>query len=188
MYSIVYHAYINWCVVCACWCGVGIAGILVGIYMAIILLENIRSILNVGSVFRTADAVGAERVLLAGYTPAPIDRMGRVNEKLHKTALGAEGVVPWSSYTSAAEAIAAYPAHTPVVVEQTPDAVPYTELAVDNPLFIFGNEVEGVAEETLEQVPLRVFLPMRGGKESLNVAVCAGVVLYHFAAITSSFS
>ena len=91
MYSIVYHAYINWCVVCACWCGVGRAGILVGIYMAIILLENIRSILNVGSVFRTADAVGAERVLLAGYTPAPIDRMGRVNEKLHKTALGAEG-------------------------------------------------------------------------------------------------
>ena len=148
--------------------------------MVCILLENIRSILNVGAVFRTADAVGAE-ILLVGYTPCPVDRMGRVNGKIHKTALGAEQTVRWNRYETAADALADRPTHTPVVVERTPTAVPYTELSVPDPLFIFGNETEGVTETTRAAVKRHIYLPMRGKKESLNVALCAAVVLYHTA-------
>ena len=145
-----------------------------------LLLENIRSILNVGSIFRTADAVGVEEILLVGYTPSPIDRMGRKNEKLTKTALGAEQAVRWKQYKTVTEALRERNNHTPIIVEQTDRAIPYTELSVTNPIFIFGNETEGVTQETRDAVTQHIFLPMRGKKESLNVAVCAAVILYHF--------
>lgn len=146
----------------------------------IILLENIRSALNVGSMLRTADACGVQRVLYVGYTPCPIDRMGRRNEKIHKTALGAEQTIPWQQYTTVNEALAQHSKHTPVIVEQTKQAVPYTDLQLQNPLIIFGNEVEGVTETTRNMVAHHIFLPMRGKKESLNVAACAAVVLFHY--------
>ncbi len=144
-----------------------------------ILLENIRSVFNVGSIFRTADAVGASFVLLCGYTPCPIDRMGRVNVKMHKTALGAEMSVPWKRFESTRKALNAYPDLMPVAVEQTPSAVPYTECAVEHPLFIFGNEVDGISRDIRAQAQRHICLPMRGSKESLNVSMCAAVVLYH---------
>ena len=150
------------------------------LYMVIVLLENIRSMLNVGGVFRIADAVGAEKVLLVGYTPAPIDRMGRENSKLAKTALGAERSVPWQQYETTADALAAHAAYSPVAVEQTPTAVPYAEHKTpSNPLYIFGSETDGVRSETLHAVAGHIHLPMHGMKESLNVTTAAAVILYH---------
>ena len=148
--------------------------------MALILLENIRSMLNVGGVFRIADAVGVEKVLLVGYTPAPIDRMGRENSKLAKTALGAERFVPWQQYETTSDALAAHPEYSPVAVEQTSTAIPYTAHKIPhNPLYIFGSETDGVRSETLHTVATHIHLPMHGMKESLNVTVAVAVVLYH---------
>ena len=119
----------------------------------LILLENVRSVLNVGGVFRIADAVGAEEVLLVGYTPAPVDRMGRENGKIAKTALGAERSVRWEQYHTTQDALRAYPDRVPVVVEQSPTAVPYTAYTpLKNSVYIFGNEVDGVEAESLRTV------------------------------------
>ena len=148
--------------------------------MVIILLENVRSVLNVGGVFRVADAVGAEGVLLVGYTPAPVDRMGRENSKIVKTALGAERSVSWRQYATTSDALAAYPEYVPVVVEQSSTAVLYTEyIPSQNTLYIFGNEVDGVQSTTLQAVSTHIHLPMHGIKESLNVTATVAVVLYH---------
>ena len=147
--------------------------------MVIVLLENIRSTLNAGSIFRIADAVGAEKVLLVGYTPAPIDRMGRKNTKLSKTALGAEKTVAWQQYKTTQEALDDHSDYTPVVVEQTTTAFPYTDHTTQNPIYIFGNETEGVESKTQQIVDTHIYLPMHGAKESLNITACAAVVLYH---------
>ena len=154
--------------------------------MVIILLENVRSILNVGGAFRIADAAGAEKILLVGYTPAPIDRMGRKNTKLAKTALGAEETVQWEQCKTTKEAIKNHTDYTPTVVEQTPTAVPYTEATIKNPLYIFGNETEGVSRQTQQIVTTHIHLPMYGTKESLNITTCAAVVLYHHLSQTQS--
>ena len=151
------------------------------IVMSAILLENVRSILNVGGIFRIADAVGAKVVLLVGYTPCPVDRMGRENTKMSKTALGAEKTVPWQHYDTVGQALAEHSDYTPFVVEQTDRAVPYTDITEyqSSPLFIFGNETEGVSKETCELIKRHIYLPMHGTKESLNITTCAAVVLYH---------
>ena len=149
--------------------------------MTLILLENIRSTLNVGGVFRIADAVGVEKVLLVGYTPAPIDRMGRENEKLTKTALGAEQSVQWQTFQSTQEALDAYPDYAPVVVEQTSTSISYaTYTPLKNPIYIFGNETDGVQSETLQTVTPHIHLPMRGTKKSLNVTTAVAAILYHY--------
>ena len=147
--------------------------------MTALLLENIRSVFNVGAIFRTADAVGVSHIFLTGCTPRPIDRMGRENMKLHKTALGAEKTVPWSYHKTAAEVLSVHTEYTPVVVEQTAAAVPYTAINPKNPLYIFGNEVEGVSETVRAAVRTHIHLPMSGRKASLNVSACAAVILYH---------
>ena len=148
--------------------------------MAIILLENVRSVLNVGGVFRIADAVGAEKILLVGYTPAPVDRMGREHGNIAKTALGAERSVVWQQYATVADALAIHPDHTPVIVEQTPASIPYTEhTPPTHPLYIFGNEVEGVSPTARRAVSTHIQIPMRGMKESLNITVAVAVILYH---------
>ena len=148
--------------------------------MAIILLENVRSVLNVGGVFRIADAVDAETVLLIGYTPAPVDRMGRENNKIAKTALGAERSVLWQQYATVKDALDAHPNHTPVVVEQTPTSILYTEhVPPADSLYIFGNETEGVSFAICDTVSTHVHLPMHGIKESLNITTVTAVILYH---------
>lgn len=148
--------------------------------MHILLCEDIRSTYNVGSIFRIADAAGIERLLLVGYTPAPIDRMGRPCTRLEKTALGSEKTVPWHQYKTTKEALAAHDG-TPVVVEQTNQSTCYTTYVPQKPtIFILGNEVTGVRKETRAYVNHHIFLPMRGTKESLNVACCAAIIAYHF--------
>lgn len=148
-----------------------------------VILHNIRSAHNVGSVFRSADGAGVTKIYITGYTPAPIDRFGRENAEIMKTSLGATKTVSYSVeqdinvvlhklWEEDVEIIA---------VEQTERAVPYnTHISQKNRAFIFGNEITGVEEEVLAKVPTHLQIPMSGTKESLNVSVCAGIILFHF--------
>ncbi len=152
--------------------------------MKYVMLYDIRSNYNVGAIFRTCDGAGVAKVYLAGYTPAPRDRFGRVVPEIHKTALGAEEVVAWEQVPGEAvftvlEQIKAAGVRV-VAVEQAACATPLQEFTTpENVLYIFGSETAGVPPELLRHVDEVLELPMRGTKESLNVSVTAGIVLYH---------
>ena len=140
-----------------------------------VVLDNIRSAFNVGSVFRTCDAAGVEHLYLCGISACP------PNPKLVKTALGAEQTVPWSHHIRALEVLNGLRAegYTLFAVERTDRSLPYTE--VDYPercVLIFGHEVAGVARPLLERADQVIEIPMLGRKNSLNVATSAGVVLF----------
>ncbi len=141
-----------------------------------VLLWNVRSAYNVGSIYRTCDAARVETLLLTGYTPGP-DR-----HRLHKTSLGAENTVPWQRYTDPLEAIANQRAarHRIIAVELVTHARCYTTLsAADFPAtFVFGNELVGVSDEILAACDDAIMIPMFGTKHSLNVAVSVGIVLF----------
>lgn len=144
------------------------------------LLDNVRSLYNTGAFFRTADGCGVERLILCGITPRP-DQGGRQRRSLAKTALGAEGTVPWTyapDSVVAARSLATDGYHM-VAVETSPKAVTLYEWTPSWPVcLIFGHEKDGVAGTLANEVDTHVRIPMRGQKHSLNVATAAGVVLY----------
>jgi tRNA G18 (ribose-2'-O)-methylase SpoU len=147
-----------------------------------VILHNIRSVQNVGAIFRTADGAGVSKIFLTGYTPAPIDRFGRPRTALEKTALGATDSVPWEVCEDATALISRLEREgTQVVsVEQHAQAIPYTEhVLTHDTAFIFGNEVEGVPEALSLAADAIVHIPMHGKKESLNVGTTAGIILFH---------
>lgn len=141
-----------------------------------VVLDDVRSAYNVGSILRTADAVRAARVVCCGYTPPPD------HPAVAKTALGAEASVPWAVAESVEAAIEALRAegYTPVALEQT-DA-PTTLQGIepgDFPIaLVLGNEVTGVSREALAACDRALELPQYGAKHSLNVAVAFGVAAY----------
>ena len=146
-----------------------------------VILDNIRSAYNVGAIFRTADGAGVTKLFLSGYTATPLDRFGRVQVEIHKTSLGASETVPWEQVADVAACVAKLKADgvTIVAVEQTEVSVPLASLVLPEAVaFVFGNEIDGVSPEWLAAADVVVELPMLGHKESLNVAVTAGVVLY----------
>ncbi len=150
--------------------------------MKYIILEDIRSAYNVGAIFRTADASGVAKVFLVGYTPAPIDRFGRVQQEIDKTSLGASKTMAWEQVATIKEVIERLQVDgvTVVAVELASGSVSLKDF--DEPeqvAYIVGNEVEGVSKEALTLADVIVELPMLGQKESLNVSVTAGIVLYH---------
>lgn len=150
--------------------------------MKYLILEDIRSAYNVGAIFRTADATGVAKVFLVGYTPAPIDRFGRVQPEIEKTSLGASATMPWEQGLTTKEIVERLQGDgvTVVAVEQDERSISLKGWQEpDLVAYIVGNEVEGVQLETLDQVDVIVELPMLGHKESLNVSVTAGVILYH---------
>jgi 23S rRNA (guanosine2251-2'-O)-methyltransferase len=147
-----------------------------------VILHDVRSSENVGSIFRTSDAAGVSKIYLTGYTPTPLDRFKRKNTKLSKAALGAEDTVLWESTSGIRELIQRLQKEgmQVVAVEQSPAAIPYTGWRPEKPVaFVFGNEVEGVPQEVLSICDAIVEIPMHGKKESLNVAVSAGIILFH---------
>lgn len=149
-----------------------------GIY---IILHNLRSAYNVGSIFRTADAAGVSKIYLAGYTPAPVDRFGRVRKDFVKVSLGAEKTVAWERVASASALIRKLQKKGArvIAVEQSRGAVDYRKIkARGKTAFLFGNEVRGVPPALLKLCDLVAEIPMRGKKESLNVAVAVGIVLF----------
>jgi 23S rRNA (guanosine2251-2'-O)-methyltransferase len=148
--------------------------------MKAVLLHNIRSSHNVGSIFRTADAAGVTKVFLSGYTPTPLDRFKRPNKEIAKTALGAEDYIEWE-YSPATRVIARLKKegwHV-VGIEQDTRAKEYrTFRAKPKTLFVVGNEVRGLSKSLREACDTLLEIPMKGRKESLNVAVAAGIVLF----------
>ena len=148
-----------------------------------VLLHNIRSTHNVGSIFRTSDAAGVEKIYLSGYTPAPTDRFGRIQKDIAKTALGAENMLPWEYSASPSAIIAKLKKEKWAIagVEQDKRAVDYRTYTLKKPtLLIFGNEVRGIPPALRAQCDTLVEIPMHGKKESLNVSVAAGIILFAF--------
>ncbi len=140
-----------------------------------LVLDNIRSRENVGSIFRTADAAGVSKIYLCGTTPTP------PHEKISKTALGAEETVPWEYRRNAwrvvtdlkAEGINVY------ALEQTKDSKNIFRFKPKFPLaLIVGNEVKGVSPGVFKYCDKKISIPMYGKKESLNVSVATGIALY----------
>lgn len=151
---------------------------------AAVLLHNVRSALNVGSVFRTADAAGVAKIFLSGYTPSPVDRFGRPQAAIAKTALGAETFVAWEYEKNPYRVISNCRAEGWYVVgvEQDKRSIDYRKLKLKQPtLFVLGNEVRGMSPALRKRCDELVEIPMRGKKESLNVSVAAGIVLFRFA-------
>lgn len=150
--------------------------------MKYIILPDIRSAYNVGAIFRTADAAGVSKVFLAGYSPAPKDRFGRIQTEIEKTSLGASITMEWEQVEDLPTLIKSLQKAgvTVVAIEQSEKSVSLPEFNVPEKVaYIMGNEVTGVDAEILELVDVVVELPMLGQKESLNVSVTAGIVLYH---------
>ena len=141
-----------------------------------IVLDNIRSVFNVGSIFRSADGAGSiEKIYLCGMT-TPIN-----NPKLEKTALGATEMIDSEHYDTTQEAlIELREKNIPIFsVELTDDALDFQKVEYPEELaLVFGHEKNGVDEEILQESDKKIFVPMRGKKESLNVANCASVILY----------
>ncbi len=158
------------------------------------VLDNIRSLYNVGSMFRTADAFGVEHLYLCGLTGRPDDELTR--ERLHKTALGAEDSVPWSYTVDTTDAIMQLKTngYTILALEQTPTAVSLFDCdrdgdtsevaaglfrsergATNRVALVVGHELYGVAAPVLTLADQHLMIPMLGAKESLNVSVAFGI-------------
>ncbi len=140
------------------------------------VLNNIRSLYNVGSIFRTADGAGLEKLWLCGITGIPPDT------KISKTALGAEKTVPWEYRRNAAELVEALRSqgYQTVILEQTVKSIPYETFEPKSPLcLIIGNEIEGVHDDLLAHCDAALEIEMAGLKNSLNVTVAFGVAAYH---------
>ena len=146
-----------------------------------VVLENIRSAHNVGSIFRTSDAAGVSKIFLCGYTPAPEDRFGRPRNDISKVALGAEKTVAWQSIENATDLIKKLKKNGVhiVAVEQAPNSVSIKKIKLKpKTVFIFGNETDGLPKNILKLCDEIAEIPMRGKKESLNVSVSVAIVLY----------
>lgn len=146
-----------------------------------VLLHDIRSAHNVGSMFRTADAIGVSNIILSGYSPCPLDRFGRPVAEIAKTALGSEMSISWTYEKDPLAVINEYKRKAYVIVglEQDKNAVDYKNFtSPQKVLLIVGSEVEGISQSLLEVCDALVEIPMRGEKESLNVSVAFGVALF----------
>ena len=147
----------------------------------ILILDNIRSAENVGAIFRTADGVGIEEIVLCGVTPDPIDRFGRPNPKIAKSSLGAEKTIKWNHVSDILSEIDRFKkeGYQIVAIELTENSVDYKKVKIDSKtVFILGSETEGIQKEILETSDIVTEIPMQGKKESLNVSVAAGIILY----------
>ncbi len=147
----------------------------------ILILPDIRSAQNVGSLFRTADACGIEMIYIVGITPAPTDQFGRANSAIAKTALGAEQTIPWQKVATLAPLLAKLKKAgvQTIAIEQSEDAVDYKKIKIQKPVaFILGNEVDGLSKSILKKIDVIAEIPMKGSKESLNVSVAGGIALF----------
>ena len=144
-----------------------------------VVLDNVRSMQNVGAFFRTGDAFAVEQILLCGITATPPAR------DIHKTALGAEQTVAWSYYPTTLEAVEQLrtQGYTLLAVEQVEGAVMLDQLEVDPAAkyaLVFGNEVLGVDQAVVDRCDGAIEIPQIGTKHSINVSVSGGVVLWEF--------
>lgn len=142
----------------------------------IVILDNIRSVHNVGAVLRTCDGVGVESIFLCGITPTP------EHKKVHKTALNAEEYINWKYFTKTEEAIkeAQRRGFRVFSVEQDTNSKMLNQIEFPQKCaFIFGNEITGISPYIKELSDLCIEIPMQGKKNSLNVATCVGITTYY---------
>lgn len=145
------------------------------------MLDNIRSVYNVGAIFRTADALAVDKIYLVGVTPAPIDRFGRFRKDLAKSALGAEKSVAWESVSTLTVVLKKLKKadYQLIAVEQGNGSVDYKKVKIKAKVaFVVGEETKGITKKSLALCDLVAEIPMRGQKESLNVSVATGVALF----------
>lgn len=153
----------------------------------IVIAHNIRSTHNVGSIFRTAEGFGVKKIILSGYTPYPTvkndARLPHISEKItsqiHKTALGAETLVPFEYAEALDLGTLRLAGYRIVALEQAPNSINLRDYQpLDKLALLLGEEVHGITPELLSQVDDIVEIPMHGAKESFNVSVATGIALY----------
>lgn len=149
----------------------------------VVVLHNIRSVHNTASIFRTADAVGAEKVYLCGITPSPLDRMGNHRNQFIKVSLGAEKSVPYEKRVSTTRVLNELKkeGYEILAVEQAKTSVAYNKFKTRKRklALVLGSEVAGLPGGVLRLADKILEIPMVGKKESLNVAIAFGIVAYH---------
>lgn len=150
-------------------------------------MHNIRSLHNVGSIFRTADAAGAKKIYLCGITPAPVDRFEKIIPQFAKVSLGAEKYLGWKKFPSTLPLIKKLKdrGYKIFAIEQSKKSTPYFREArrakgTAKIVLVLGNEVRGLPPAVLKSADKILEIPMLGGKESLNVAVAFGIVAFGF--------
>ncbi len=155
-----------------------------------VILHNIRSTHNVGSIFRTADAVGASKIYLTGYTSAPKDEFGRKRKDIAKVALGAEDSVAWEQVVPSATRRGGgnifklisdlkKDGFQIIALEQSKKSIDYKKIKLNKKsVIIVGNEVSGISSAIISKCDIVAEIPMHGKKESLNVSVAFGVALF----------
>lgn len=145
----------------------------------VVVLDNVRSMHNVGAIFRTGDAFLIEKIILCGITPRPPHR------EIQKSALGATESVDWNYYTSVKEAVLDLKTlkYEVIGIEQTTDSISISDYQINSSkkiAVVLGNEVEGISEEILSSCDAFLEIPQLGTKHSLNVSVCGGIVMWEF--------
>lgn len=148
----------------------------------VLVLNNLRSTHNVGSIFRTADASGVKKIYLVGTTPCPVDRFGRAQPDIAKTALGAEKRIPWEYYEEVLPLLENdLRDFFKIALEQSSTSKDYKNvLPKDKNAVILGAEVIGIPKDVLDVCDEIAEIPMMGEKESLNVSVATGIFLFRF--------
>ncbi len=154
----------------------------------VVVLDNIRSTHNVGSIFRTADALDISKIILCGTTPAPKDRFGREREDIAKVSLGAELNIDWEQFESTLRVVKKLKkeGYYLVAIEQDEKSIDYKKIKLGKYkkiAFVVGTEVEGLPKNILKEVDVVAEIPMLGRKESLNVSVAFGVALFRLLGI-----
>lgn len=169
----------------------------------VVILHNIRSVYNVGSIFRTGDAIGVSKIYLCGVTPSPIDRFGKIRNDFAKVALGAQEYIPFQQIKNANSIISKLKNDGWEIfsVEQSKNSIPFFDAKVKNKIkdknfkiaLVLGDEVRGLPKSILEKSDKILEIPMRGkflkdpnhpknikkGKESLNVSVSFAIVVFN---------
>ena len=151
-----------------------------------ILLHDIRSVHNVGSMWRTSNAAGVKKIFLSGYTPSPVDRFGMDRKDFAKVALNSQKTVAWESVENPVSLIKKLKREGfyVVAIEQAKNSVDYKKVKIKKPvLFLVGNEVEGIPQKLLNLADTVAEIPMKGDKESLNVSVAFGIALFRMLGI-----
>jgi 23S rRNA (guanosine2251-2'-O)-methyltransferase len=151
--------------------------------MKIAVLDNLRSVHNVGSIFRTCNAVGVDKIYLCGTTPTPLDHKGLKRKDFAKVALGAEETLLWEYCESTKECITKLKEEGCYILalEQDENSVDYKAVDItgkSDVALIVGHEVDGITQDILELSDATVEIPMLGTKESLNVTIAFGVAIY----------
>ncbi|MDF1698167.1 MAG: RNA methyltransferase [Saprospiraceae bacterium] len=145
----------------------------------VVVLDNIRSAMNVGSIFRTSDAMAIQSICLCGITATP------PNREITKTAIGATDSVDWKYFKETKEAVLDLRSkgYTVLAIEQTNESVELMEYTIKNDklAIVLGNEVAGVDHEILDELDGAIEINQFGTKHSLNVSVCGGIVIHHLA-------